>query len=76
MEPGTLTGKDALGDLYEGKRSLPIIHLLATSSDPDGVVGMERVMRSTAPPTVCGPCAMALGPLMTRTCDMRVMMGK
>jgi geranylgeranyl diphosphate synthase type II len=28
-------GKDTLGDLYEGKRSLPIIHLLATSSGRD-----------------------------------------
>ena len=28
-------GKDALGDLYEGKRSLPIIHLLSTSTGPD-----------------------------------------
>ena len=34
LQPGG-GGKDALGDLYEGKRTLPIIHLLATSSGPD-----------------------------------------
>jgi geranylgeranyl diphosphate synthase, type II len=35
LQPAGGGGKDALGDLYEGKRSLPIIHLLATSSGPD-----------------------------------------
>jgi geranylgeranyl diphosphate synthase, type II len=35
LQPAGAGGKDALGDLYEGKRSLAIIHLLATSSGPD-----------------------------------------
>jgi geranylgeranyl diphosphate synthase type II len=35
LQPAGAGGKDALGDLYEGKRSLSIIHLLAASSGPD-----------------------------------------
>ena len=35
LEATSGAGKDALGDLYEGKRSLPIIHLLSTSTGPD-----------------------------------------
>jgi len=35
LEASSGAGKDALGDLYEGKRSLPIIHLLSTSTGPD-----------------------------------------
>ena len=46
------------------------------ASAPDVVDGMARVPKSMAPPTVCGPYAIAPGPLMTRTCVMRLISGK
>ncbi|MDV3136239.1 polyprenyl synthetase family protein [Mycobacterium sp. 29Ha] len=45
-------GKEILGDLYEGKRTLPLVHLLANAEGRDGdlvrdYVGRSRVERSS-----------------------------
>lgn len=44
-------GKEILGDLYEGKRTLPLVHLLATATGADGrlvrdYLGQSRADRS------------------------------
>lgn len=42
----SMYGKEILGDLYEGKRTLPLVHLLATAQGHDGVLVRDYVGRS------------------------------
>ena len=39
-------GKEILGDLYEGKRTLPLVHLLATATGADGQLVRDYLRRS------------------------------
>jgi geranylgeranyl diphosphate synthase, type II len=41
-------GKEILGDLYEGKRSLALVHLIATAQGPDRSVVSDYLRRSRA----------------------------
>jgi geranylgeranyl diphosphate synthase type II len=47
-------GKEILGDLYEGKRTLPLVHLLAaaTGADREFVSGYLRLSRANRSPDV------------------------
>lgn len=39
-------GKEILGDLYEGKRTLPLVHLLAAAQGPDAAVVRDYLRRN------------------------------
>jgi geranylgeranyl diphosphate synthase type II len=39
-------GKEILGDLYEGKRTLPLVHLLANATGPDLVLVRDYLRRN------------------------------
>jgi geranylgeranyl diphosphate synthase type II len=41
-------GKEILGDLYEGKRTLPLVHLLANAQGPDLALVHDYLRRSPA----------------------------
>ena len=41
-------GKEILGDLYEGKRTLPLVHLLTTATGADGQLVRDYLRRSRA----------------------------
>lgn len=41
-------GKEILGDLYEGKRTLPLVHLLAAADGADGQLVRDYLRRSRA----------------------------
>jgi geranylgeranyl diphosphate synthase, type II len=41
-------GKEILGDLYEGKRTLPLVHLLANAQGPDVALVHDYLQRSPA----------------------------
>jgi geranylgeranyl diphosphate synthase type II len=44
----SMYGKEILGDLYEGKRTLPLVHLLATASDGDAQLVRDYLSRTRA----------------------------
>jgi geranylgeranyl diphosphate synthase type II len=43
-----LYGKEILGDLYEGKRTLPLVHLLSTAKDADRALVSDYLRRTRA----------------------------
>lgn len=43
-----LYGKEILGDLYEGKRTLPLVHLLSTAHGSDRVLARDYLQRTRA----------------------------
>jgi geranylgeranyl diphosphate synthase type II len=43
LEAGPAYGKDALGDLLEGKRTLPLLHLLRTATTADRALALRLV---------------------------------
>jgi geranylgeranyl diphosphate synthase type II len=43
-----LYGKEILGDLYEGKRTLPLVHLLSTAKDADRALVSDYLTRTRA----------------------------
>lgn len=46
LEPGSVTGKEPFGDLREGKRTLMLVHLLATAT-PDERRWLEDYLRAS-----------------------------